>query len=366
MTTQPKRLISLDVLRGFTIAAMIVVNYPGSEDHVFFTLRHTIWNGLSFTDQVAPYFLFIVGVSITLAYSRRLEAHERNSGLYKKIVWRALKIYAVGMFLNLMPDFDFHTIRWTGTLQRIAVVFLICSVIYLNTNWRQQVWLAGLLLLGYWLVLTLVPTPGVGRVMLEPGVNIVAWVDSRYLPGRMWRGTWDPESILTTVTSVVSCLTGMLAGVLMRNERVTPNEKANWLMTGGAFAAMLGYFWGLVFPVNENLWTSSFVLVTSGFAAILFGAFYFLVDIRGLRRGTKPGMIFGANAIFIYFFADVWALLFYEWKPGGVSLNDRFVSGFAHAGISAELASLLYALGFLVINFIPAWWLWRKKIFIKL
>jgi predicted acyltransferase len=366
MTTQPQRLISLDALRGFTIAAMIVVNYPGSEDHVFFTLRHTEWNGLSFTDQVAPYFLFIVGVSITLAYSRLLETRTPKSELYKKIVWRALKIYAVGMFLNLMPHFDWHTIRWTGTLQRIAVVFLLCSLIYLNTNWRQQAWLAALLLVGYWLLLTLVPTPGAGRVMLEPGVNIVAWFDNLYLPGRMWRGTWDPESILTTVTSVVSCLTGMLAGVLMRSDRVTPNEKANWLMTGGAFAAILGYFWGLAFPINENLWTSSFVLVTSGFCAILFGAFYFLVDIRGMRRGTKPGIIFGANAIFIYFFADVWALIFYEWRPGGVSLNDRFVSGLVQAGVSAELASLLYVLGFLVINFIPAWWLWRKKIFIKL
>lgn len=366
MTTPSQRLISLDALRGFTIAAMIIVNYPGSEDHVFFTLRHTVWNGLSFTDQVAPYFLFIVGVSISLAYSRLLESHRSRRDLYKKIVWRALKIYAVGMFLNLMPQFDLHTIRWTGTLQRIAVVFLICSVIYLNSGWRQQAWLAVLLLVVYWLVLTLVPTPGAGKVMLEPGVNIVAWFDSKYLPGRMWRGTWDPESILTTVTSVVSCLTGMLAGALMRNERVTPNEKANWLMTAGAFAAILGYFWGLVFPVNENLWTSSFVLVTSGFAAILFGAFYFLVDIRGIRRGTKPGIIFGANAIFIYFFADIWALLFYEWKPGGIALNDRVVTGLVQTGVSAELASLLYVLGFLVINFIPAWWLWRKKIFIKL
>lgn len=360
------RLISLDALRGFTIAAMIVVNYPGSEDSVFFTLRHTIWNGLSFTDQVAPFFLFIIGVSIAFAYSKRLEAGAPKGELYRKIFFRALKIYAVGMFLNLMPEFNFHTIRWTGTLQRIAIVFAACAVIYLNTNWKQQAWIAGILLVGYWLALTCIPTPGVGRVMLEPGVNIVAWFDNQFLPGRMWRGTWDPESLLTNITSIVSGLTGILAGNLMMSKKYTPNEKVNYLMTAGVFSAIAGYFWGLAFPVNENLWTSSFVLVTSGFAALLFGAFYFIVDIRGKVRGTKPGIIFGANAITVYFFADVWALPLYEWKIGGMTLNDRAMNGMVHAGLDPQLASLLYVLAFLVVNFIPAWFLYKKKIFIKL
>ena len=365
MNTPTQRLISLDALRGFTIAVMIVVNYPGSEDFVFFTLRHTVWNGLSFTDQVAPFFLFIVGVSIAFAYSRRLLDGTPKPALYKKIFLRSLKIYAVGMFLNLMPHFDFHTIRWTGTLQRIAVVFLICSLIYLHTNWKQQAWIAATLLVAYWLALVCIPTPGVGRVMLEPGVNIVAWLDSQYLPGRMWRGNWDPESLLTNVTSVVSGLTGMLAGALLLSNRPS-SEKANILMTAGVFAAIAGYFWGLTFPVNENLWTSSFVLVTSGFAALLFGALYFLVDIKGHTRGTRPGIIFGANAITVYFLADVWALVFYEWKIGSTTLNEHWVRALTDAGSSPELASLLYALLFTCVNFIPAWWLYKKKIFIRL
>lgn len=344
---------------------MIVVNYPGSEESVFFTLRHTIWNGLSFTDQVAPFFLFIVGVSIALAYSKHLHDGSPRGPLYRKILFRSLKIFAVGMFLNLMPEFDFHSIRWTGTLHRIAFVFLICAVIYLNTNWKQQAWIAAILLIGYWIALTCIPTPGVGKVMLEPGINIVAWLDSKYLPGRMWRGTWDPESILTTVTSVVSGITGMLAGRLMLSS-YTPNEKVNYLMTAGVFSAAAGYFVGLAFPVNENLWTSSFVLVTSGFAALLFGAFYFIVDIKGKIRGTRPGIIFGSNAITVYFLADVWALLFYETKFGGVTLNNRVVEGLSQAGCDPRLASLIYALFFVCINFIPAWWLYKKKIFIKL
>ncbi len=365
MPSQTKRLISLDALRGFTIAAMIVVNYPGSEENVYFTLRHTVWNGLSLTDQVAPYFLFFVGASIALAYAKRQSGGTPKAALYRKIVFRSLKIYAVGMFLNLMPEFDLHAIRWTGTLQRIAIVFLISAIIYLNTDWKQQAWMAGILLVSYWLALTCIPTPGVGKVMLEPGVNIVAWVDTQWLPGKMWRGTWDPESILTTVTSVASCITGMLAGRLMVSDK-SPNEKANYLMAAGAFSAIAGYFWGLAFPVNENLWTSSFVLVTSGFAALLFGAFYFMVDIKGHRWGTKPGIIFGANAITVYFLADVWALVFYEAKFGGASLNERFVQAFGGTGADLRFASLLYAMLFVGVNFIPAWLLYRKKIFIKL
>ena len=365
MIPQNKRLISLDALRGFTIAAMIVVNYPGSEDHVFFTLRHTLWNGLSLTDQVAPYFLFFVGMSITLAYSTRLAEGASRSTLYKRIVIRSLKIYAVGMFLNLMPAFDLHSIRWTGTLQRIAVVFFISAIIYLKTNWKQQVWIVGILLLGYWLLLTCIPTPGYDKVMLEPGVNIVAWFDSKFLPGVMWRGTWDPESILTNIPAVASCLTGMLAGQLMLSDKL-PNEKVNYIMTAGVLSAIAGYFWGLSFPVNENLWTSSFVLVTSGFASLLFGAFYFIVDIKGRMKGTRPGVVLGANAIAIYFLADVWALVFYVAKFGGTSLNEKCVNRWQHAGVDPRLASLLYALLFVCINFIPAWILYKKRIFIKL
>jgi len=364
--SRPARLISLDALRGFTIALMIVVNYPGSEDHVFFTLRHTVWNGLSTTDQVAPFFLFIVGVSIVFAFSRRLHDGRPKADLYRKIVFRSLKIFAVGMFLNLMPDFDFHNIRWTGTLHRIAIVYLVCAILYLNSNWKQQAWIAAVLLVAYWLTLTCIPTPGMGgRVMLEPGNNIVAWVDSKWLPGRMWRGTWDPESILTTVTAIVSGITGMLAGRLMLSD-YSPNEKVNYLMTAGVFSAILGYFWGLAFPINENLWTSSFVLVTSGFAALLFGTFYFLVDIKGKTAGTRPGIIFGANAITVYFLADVWALIFYETRFSGITLNERVVTALSQAGVDPRLASLLYALAFVCVNFIPAWLLYRKKIFIKL
>jgi predicted acyltransferase len=365
MHKQTSRLISLDALRGFTIAAMVMVNFPGSEQFVYFTLRHSKWNALSFTDNVAPLFLFVIGVSIVLAYSKKMHEPVSKTTLYKKIIFRSLKIFAVGMFLNLMPDFDFTAIRWTGTLHRIAIVFLCCALLYLHTTWKQQAWIAAILLVAYWLVLTRVPVPGIGKVMLEPGVNIVAWVDNKLLPGRMWQGTWDPESILTNITSIVTGITGMLAGRLMISN-LPPAQKVCYLMTAGVFSAITGFFWGLVFPVNENLWTSSFVLVTSGFASLLFGALYFIIDMLGKTAWTRPGIIFGANAITVYVMADIFALFFYRLKFGGLPLNELTVGKLIGLGLQPELASLLYALFFVCINFIPAYWLYRKKIFIKL
>ncbi|HRP57520.1 heparan-alpha-glucosaminide N-acetyltransferase domain-containing protein [Agriterribacter sp.] len=365
MSLQSSRLISLDALRGFTIAAMIMVNFPGNEQYVFFTLRHSKWNGLSFTDTIAPIFLFVIGVSVVFAYTRRLNSGVAKGSLYKKIIFRSFKIFSVGMFLNLMPDFDFSEIRWTGTLHRIAIVFMVCAILFLNTGWKQQAWIAVVLLVAYWLALTLIPTPGVGKVMLEPGVNIVAWVDSKCLPGKMWQGTWDPESILSTIPSVVSGITGMLAGRLMIS-KFTPNEKVNLLMTAGLFSAIAGYFWGLTFPVNENLWTSSFVLVTSGLGALLLGAMYFIVDIQGHQKGVRTGVVFGANAIAVYVLADVLALFFYRLEFGRLPLNEQVVNQLVQTGMLPELASWLYALFFVAVNFVPAYILYRKKIFIKL
>ena len=357
------RLLSLDAMRGFTIAAMIMVNFPGNEDFVFPTLRHTKWNGLTFTDLIAPTFLFIVGVSITLAYSKKMGAPK--GALYRKIIIRSLKIFAVGMFLNMLPDFNFADLRYTGTLHRIAIVFLVCAILSLNTNWKQQLGIAIAILVLYWLALTTIPTPGFGKVMLEPGANLAAWVDQQYLPGKMWQGNWDPEGILSTFPSIATTITGMLAGRAMLLP-LSPNEKSNFLMTAGFTTAALGYFWHLIFPVNENLWTSSFVLVTSGFASMLFGALYFLIDIRGNTKGIAPGVIFGANAITAYVLGDLLALLFYIMPIGGDTLNHHAVNALSQTGMDPRLASMFYALFFVCINFIPAYILYKKRIFIKL
>lgn len=360
-----KRLVSVDSMRGYTIAAMLMVNFPGDGDHVYPTLKHTVWNGLTFTDIVAPFFLFIVGTSIVLAFEPKLAGGTSPRSFHTKILFRAIKIFAVGMFLNLLPDFSFGDLRWTGTLHRIAIVYLVCAFLFLYTGWKQQLLIAVVTLTGYWLAMTLIPTPGYGRPMLEPGVNLAAWVDSRYLPGKMWQGTWDPEGILSTFPAIVTCITGMLAGRMIRSLTVE-SERTIWLMITGIGLSVTGYFWGLIFPVNENLWTSSFVLVTSGFAFLVLGAVYYLVDIKGYTRFAGAGIIFGSNAIAAYVLADLFALLFYIAKFGEKSLNLRVTGILANIGLQPELASMIYALAFVGICFLPCLWMYKRKIFIKL
>ncbi|MBL0739657.1 acyltransferase family protein [Chryseolinea lacunae] len=363
MTSQ--RLTSLDALRGFTIAAMILVNFPGDEAHVFAPLRHTVWNGLTPTDLIAPFFLFIVGISIVLAYGRKVALGEPKGELYRKIVIRFLKLFALGILLNLLPYFNFSDLRYTGVLPRIALVFLPCAFLFLKTTARTQAIVGMGILIAYCLCMLLIPTPGQGKVMLEPGVNLAAWVDLQWLPGKMWQGTWDPEGILSTFPAIVSGISGLLAGHWLQSAR-EPKDKVIGLMVAGLVSAAAGYVWGLVFPVNENLWTSSFVLVTSGFAALLLGAAYYVVDLRGWTNGTKIGIIFGANAIAVYVMAELLALVCYVFPLQGETLNHRVVNALVDAGVRAEWASALYAVCFVALNFLPAYVLYRRKIFIKL
>jgi predicted acyltransferase len=359
------RLISLDAMRGFTIAAMILVNYPGSWEHVYHPLEHAEWHGLTPTDLIFPFFLFIVGTSITLSFTKLLEKGTPKKDIYKKTFFRALKIFAVGILLSLIPRFDFESIRITGVLQRISIVFFVCAFVYLNTSYRTQAWLGAITLVVYWLVMTLIPTPGIGEVRLDKGVNLAAWIDSILLPGRMWQGTWDPEGILSTFPSIVTGITGLLAGQLLLSKR-TPYEKSILLMIAGLVAVTAGYIWHLTFPVNKNLWSSSFVLVTSGLASLSMGAFYYIVDIRNHTTWTKPAIIFGANAIAIYFLSDVVSILFYTIPFGQASLSAHFMTGLISTGVVPKLASMLYAIIFVCVNFCIAYFLYKKKIFIRL
>lgn len=360
-----KRLISLDAFRGFTIAAMIMVNYPGSWSHVYAPLLHVDWHGITPTDLIFPFFIFIVGVSITLAYTKRLEAGVPKGPMYKKIVIRSLKIFIVGVLLWLFPKFDLENIRYAGVLQRIAIVFLVSALLFLNSKWKTQAIVAAIILTGYWLAMVLIPTPGYGQPMLEPGANLAAWIDSKLLPGYMWQKTWDPEGIFSTLPAIATGITGMLAGHLILS-KMSQEKKVIYLFSFGFFAFAIGYMWNFVFPINKNIWTSSFVMVTSGLAAMVLAISMYFVDMEGRTRFTKPGIIFGSNAIAVYVLADVWGQLFYNLKLAGSSLNVHFLNMFESAGWSMKFGSLLYAVIFICFNFIPAWILYKKKIFIKL
>lgn len=360
-----KRLLSLDAFRGFTIMAMILVNNPGSWSHVYPPLRHAEWNGLTPTDLIFPFFLFIVGVSIVLAYTKLLNKGIPKKLLYRKILLRTLKIFLVGLALNFIPVFSFAELRYAGVLQRIAIVFLLASVLFLNSGWKTQLYIGGALLILYWLAMVLIPTPGYGRAMLEPGINLAAWLDSRFLPGKLWQDTWDPEGILSTVPALATCIMGMLAGHLILC-KLTDERKVIWMFFLGTLAAIAGYIWSWFFPVNKNLWTSSYVMITGGFAMLILAASLFRVDMQHRTTLTRPGIIFGANAITIYVLADLLSWFFYGMPVGNESLAGYAVGLGGGGFVSKEFMSMLFGICYILVLFIPAWWLYRKKIFIKL
>ena len=364
-TTTSGRLISLDVFRGLTIAAMILVNYPGSWGHVYAPLLHKPWHGITPTDLIFPFFLYIVGVSIALAYAKRLAQGAPKREMVRKILFRGLKIFAVGIFLNLWPEFQFAELRVAGVLQRIALVFVASALLYIYTSWRTQAILGGLILLAYWAAMMLIPTPGYGQPMLEPGINLAAWIDSFLLPGRMWQDTWDPEGLLSTLPAIASGITGMLTGkILLSND--SAEKKALWMFLTGFLAFIAGYAWSWVFPLNKPLWTSSYVLLTSGLASMFLASSYFLIDLKKKTCCTQPWLILGSNAIAVYVLAGLLSWFFRGIRIGEGGLVYHGFHWLTGMGLAPKLASLFLAILYLGILFIPAIILYRKKIFIKL
>lgn len=390
-----KRLISLDALRGYTIAVMVIVNDPGSWSHVYPPLLHADWHGITLTDLVFPFFLFIVGVSITLAYTKRLKAGATKKDLYGKIVSRAVKIMLLGWFLWLWPGFDFGDMRYVGVLPRISIVFLVCAVIFLNTNWKQQVWIAAVTLIAYWLLMAVVPVPvddvirgalasgqveysagmlEIGQIRqisegfiaanYEPGVNITAWLDRMLVPGRFWQVTWDPEGLMSTFPAIVTGMIGMLVGTLILSID-DAHKKLTWLFFVGFALYLVGGVWGWFMPLNKNLWTSSYTLWTAGMCTMGLAASILVVDMLGYTRGTKLGRVYGANAIASYVLAGMLTVVFYSTIFGEVSLNGSWMDGATGVGVPPKLASFAYAVLYMLVIYIPAYVLYRKRIFIK-
>jgi len=360
-----KRLVSLDALRGFTIAAMVIVNDPGSWSYVYRPLLHADWNGCTITDLIFPFFLFIVGVSIALAYSKRLESGAEKKSLYKKILLRSANIYLLGLFLWLFPDFDFGNIRWVGVLPRIAFVFLACAMLFLNTSWKQQIKIGAVILILYYIIVAYIPMPGIGKPDLSVvGQNWACHLDNLILPGFLWQETWDPEGILSTFPAIVSGIIGMLIGKLYLSVK-DENKRLVWLYFIGFSMFLAGGFWNWFFPINKNIWTSSYVLYTSGLGTLALATCILIVDMWGYKKWTFLGVVYGANAITSYVLAGVLTIVFYGLRIGGSSLNEWFMSGMTTVGFDAKFASMLYAIIYMLIIFIPALILYRKKIFIK-
>lgn len=355
-----QRLISLDMLRGLTIALMIVVNDPGSWEHLYWPLAHADWHGITVTDFVFPFFIFIVGVSVVLSSSKQLAAGADHKKMRKKIWIRSLKIFGLGIFLNLFPDFNFVELRIPGVLQRIALVYLVCAHIGLSTTWKGQVKIAVFLLVGYWLAMIWIPVPDIGAGVLEPGKNLAGWLDNLIIPLRLYQGNWDPEGLFSTLPAIATGISGMLAGQLLKRD-MDIEKKLNYLFFTGFLCVITGYIWDLTFPFNKNLWTSSFVMFTSGWAYMAFAACILIVDVHGHKKLAKFGVIYGSNAITIYVLAGMLPVLISDI----LGLQGMFFNGLVDIGMDPKLASALWAFLYMFICFIPAYIMYRKKIFIK-
>lgn len=362
---QTNRILSVDAFRGFTIAAMILVNNPGDWGYVFGPLLHAEWNGLTPTDLIFPFFLFIVGISISLAYSKKLESGANKPKLVQKILWRSVKIFLIGLALNFIHVLNLADLRIVGVLQRIAIVFMVCSLLFLFSGRRIQIITAVSILLAYFLAMVLIPIPGYGKAMLEPGINLAAWVDSYLVPGKMWQITWDPEGFFSTLPAIATGIFGMLIGSFIHSKKAA-EQKMLWIYLIGFAALAIGYMWSWVFPINKNLWTSSFVLVTGGLACLTLASFMFLIDFLANKRLAQAGIIFGANAITIYVMAELGNKLFYQLPFGQLSLSGHFMQLFSASEILLKTGSFLYALFYIAVLFIPALILYRRKIFIRL
>ncbi|NER10065.1 Predicted acyltransferase [Muriicola jejuensis] len=359
-----ERIISVDIFRGLTIALMILVNTPGTWEYVFPPLRHADWHGYTPTDLVFPFFLFIVGTSIVFAYRNK----EPNAATYRKISIRTLKLIGLGLFLGaftLSFPFvkDFAEIRFPGVLQRIGVVFFFAAVLYLNANWKALLGICVAILVGYWIWLGFVPFDGAAPTFERAPNNWANYIDLQVFGTHMYKDDYDPEGLLSTFPSIASSLLGIFTGLILLSKRP---KKEVLLLALGAAMVVLGYLWDLAFPINKALWSSSFVLVTAGWANIVLALIYYLTDVKGIQFGS----IFkytGANAITVYFLSSFITKIFYSVEVAdGMSLHGwLYEKIFVHSFLSGEMSSLLYGLAVVSFYLLLAWWMYRRKIFIK-
>lgn len=359
-----QRLLSVDVFRGITIALMILVNTPGTWSAVYPPLLHASWDGLTPTDLVFPFFLFIVGASIVLAY----QSKKPDAQTLKKVFFRSLKIIGLGLFLAAFltyPPFikDFETLRIPGVLQRIGVVFFFSVLAFLFLN-IKRIWIVFFALLSSWYVwMRYIPLPNGNLPTTQRSIdNWSNYVDFHLLGQHMWQPDYDPEGLLSTLGALATCLMGILVGNMLLKKQYKK-------MAMTAFLALVaGYLWHLDFPINKANWTSSFVLVTGGYATLLLLILHYLFDLKNQTIGSSF-KYFGMNPIVLYFLSSFIAKCFYmiklpvENKPGIHSYlyQNIFVQPF----LSDKLSSMLYALCVVLFYYALGYFLYKKKIFIK-
>jgi predicted acyltransferase len=372
------RLVSLDAFRGATIAGMILVNNPGSWSDSYGQLKHSAWNGWTFTDMIFPFFLWIMGVAMTFSFARRRESGATPGTMMVHVLRRALIIFALGIVVNGFPfgagaPFSLATLRIPGVLQRIAICYVAASALFLTTRVRTLIMVCVGLLGAYWAMVMLVPVPGYGPGVLNPVGSLCWFVDSSLLKGHTWiyapAEGFDPEGVVSTLPALVTTLFGVLTGCFLRSDRPR-EEKPSPMFVAGFAMVLAGIVADVWLPINKNMWTSSYALLMGGWALICFASFYWVIDVKGRAGWTTPLTIFGMNAITLYVLSELLATLLEVITlgvPAGapVSLHARMYATMFAPLFGPANASLAYAVTFVAAMFAVGWVMWKKKWFLR-
>lgn len=369
------RLISLDVFRGIAIAAMILVNNPGSWNSMYPVLQHAKWHGLTPTDLVFPSFLFIVGVAIAFSLSKYVKENRPPEkpvppSLYVRILRRCLLLFLLGLLMNGFPNYDLETIRIMGVLQRISVAYGLAAIAVLHLS-RRWLWgISILILLGYWAAMTLIPVPGYGAGDLSPEGNFAAFLDRIILGAdHLWRGgPYDPEGLFSTLPATITVLAGYFTGDWLKTQPRKPRTALN-LLIFGLISLVVGYLWNPLFPINKALWTSSYVVVTAGWSLLLLAACYWAIEIKNWRWWGKPFEMMGMNPIFL-FVASGFVARFLIYIPVGEGPDAPNLKTLIYETWFVSLAgplngSLLFAVATVVFWWAIAFIMYRRGWFLK-
>ena len=338
---------------------MMLVNNSGSQAYA--PLHHAAWNGWTFTDTAFPFFLWIAGMAMTFSFAKRVEAGADKGKLVLHTLRRALFIFALGLFLNGFPNYHLASLRIPGVLQRIAVCYFLAAVVFLYCSRRMQVVVAAALSPGVLGSDDACAGSGIWAGVLERQGNLEQYIDSLFLSGHMYSATkiYDPEGLLSTIPAVATTLFGILTGHLLRGA-LPALEKLAWMFFSGNLLLFLGLFWDKVFPINKNLWTSSYSVFMAGLALVVFACCYWLIDIKGWKQWCRPFAIYGSNAIAVYVMAGLVSRLLgiLGWRT---PLYEAAVSAFGGAN-----GSLVYAMGHVLLLYVVAWGLYQKRWFLRI
>jgi predicted acyltransferase len=397
-----ERLLSLDVFRGMTVAGMLLVNNPGTWSAIYPPLRHAEWHGWTPTDLIFPFFVFIVGITTQLSIGARRARGDDDSAIRAQILRRGGLIFLFGFLLNGFPFYTWGAVpgnadpsmldrivdrlehwRILGVLQRIALAYIVSALIATRARLTTQVVVTTVLLLGYWLVMTVLPVPGAngtpGALLLDqPAATMAAYWDrvlldwSRFgLGNHLWSGsvTWDPEGVLSTSGAIATALLGNLAGRWIATPR-SLQERVNGLFAAGALAMVMGSMWHWSFPINKGIWTGSYVVFTAGLACVSIATIMWLVDLQGVRRWTKPFVIYGVNPMIAFVGSGLMARMIYsilkvQYDGQPIALQAAIYRGDFASWLSPVNASLAFAIAFVVFWYAILALLYRRNIILK-